>query len=234
MDLGSAGWFDDPAMWAEMKQLEAIDFPLQKNPVPFRPEIAAVIDEASAMYIAHGHSEITRPLIYESRAPLARCGVPFGQYLLDDVLAGKVDHAKVFVFLNAWMLTPEQRKTLLEKTAGKTRIWCYPPDIKVDFALSTNDIVYPQPKLTPEFIRNAARLRERIPIISDDNVILYAHANFIVVHGTKEGAITLRWTADVVWKDALTGEELGRGRELALPLRFGETRVLLTESIGGR
>ena len=53
MDLGSAGWFDDPAMWVEMKRLEAIDLPLLKNPMPFRPEIAAVIDEASAMYVAH-------------------------------------------------------------------------------------------------------------------------------------------------------------------------------------
>jgi hypothetical protein len=227
MDLGSAGWFDDPAMWAEMKRLEAVDFPLQKNPVPFRPEIAAVIDEASAMYIAHGHSQTTRPLIYESRDPLARCGAPFGQYLLDDVIAGKVDHAKVYVFMNAWKLSPEQRKTLLAKTEGKPRIWCYPPETEIDFAVSANDIVYRLPKLTPETIRDAAK-KAGVPIISEDNVVLYSHGNFIVVHGTKEGTVTLRWTADVTWKDALNGEKLGSGKELVLPLKFGETRVLGT------
>jgi hypothetical protein len=228
MDLGSAGWFDDPAMWAEMKRLEAIDDPLLKNPMPFRPEIAAVIDEASAMYVAHNGNRTTRPLIYEGRAPFARCGAPFGQYLLDDVLAGKVDHAKVYVFLNAWKLTPQQRKTLLEKTAGKVRVWCYPQGVEPDKDILANDIVDRSPRLTPELIRDAAK-RAGVPIISEDNVVLYSHGNFIVVHGTKEGPITLRLPKDVTWKDALSGEKLGNGKEISLLLKFGETRVIAVE-----
>ncbi len=207
MDLGSAGWFDDPAMWAEMKKLEAIDLPLLKNPIPFRPEIAAVIDESSAMSVAHNGNKVTRPLIYEGRAPLARCGAPFGQYLLDDVLAGKVDHAKVFVFLNAWTLTPEQRKTLLDKTNGKICIWCEPGS-----------------KLTSESIRDAAK-RAGVPILCEDDTVLYSHENFVVVHGTKDGPITLRWTKDAVWTDVLDGKKLGNGRELKLTLKLGETRI---------
>ena len=229
MDLGSAGWFDDPAMWAEMKRLEAIDLPLLKKPVPFRPEIAAVMDETSAMYVAHNGNRVGRPLVYEGRAPFARCGAPFGQYLLDDVLAGKVVHAKVYVFLNAWMLTPEQRKTLLEKTAGKKRIWCYPPGTEhlID-GIPAEDVVCRLPRLTPELLRDTAK-RAGVPIICEDNVVLYSHENFIVVHGTKEGTITLRWSKDVSWKDVLTGEKLGSGLELKLPIQFGETRVIGVE-----
>ena len=226
MDLGSAGWFDDPAMWTEMKRLEAVDYPLLKNPIPFKPEIAAVMDETSAMYVAHGGNRIGRSLVYESRAPFARCGAPFGQYLLDDVLAGNVDHVKVFVFLNAWTLTPDQRKMLLEKTAGKNRIWCYPPGSEPDFDVPQDDIVYREPRLTPETIRDAAK-HAGVPIICEDNVVLYSHGNFIVVHGTKEGAVTLHWANNVTWKDALSGKRLGNGKELQLPLQFGETRIVV-------
>ncbi len=285
MDLGSAGWFDDPAMWAEMKKLEAIDLPLLKNPIPFRPEIAVVIDEASAMYVAHNGNKLTRSLIYECRAHVARCGAPFGQYLLDDVLAGKVDHAKVFVFLNAWALTPEQRKTLHEKTAGKTRIWCYAPgaiepgngggpdleaikeltgftlkpfseserpkvegnvkplfyiaDAKPEetiagwtdsaaIAVRGNDTVCCWPRLSPKLIRETAQ-KAGVPILCEDEAVLYSLGNFVVVHGTKDGPITLRWPQSVAWKDILSGEKLGNGNEWKLTLKLGETRILRVE-----
>jgi hypothetical protein len=226
MDLGSAGWFDDPAMWTEMKRLEAIDLPLLKNPTPYKPEIAMVIDEASAMSIAHDGNKIGRPLIYEGRAPFARCGAPFGQYLLDDVLNGKVNHAKVYVLLNAWMLTPDQREMLLQKTAGKTRIWCYPPGTEHTIeGIPADDVVYRLPRVTPELLRDAAK-QAGVPILCEDNVVLFSHQNFIVVHGTKTEMITLRWSRDVAWKDALSGEQLGSGKELKLSLQLGETRVL--------
>ncbi len=48
-------------------------------------------------------------------------GTPYGQYLLDDVTAGRVD-AKMFVFLNAWCLSPDQRQQILNATRGKLRI----------------------------------------------------------------------------------------------------------------
>ena len=45
MDLGAAGWFDDPRLWAEMKQLAALDQPLLKSPLPYHPQVAVVIDQ---------------------------------------------------------------------------------------------------------------------------------------------------------------------------------------------
>ena len=61
------GWFDDPRMWAEMKQLAALDEPLLAHPRPFRPEVAAVIDQRSMMRLAYGSPVIPRPGIYEVR-----------------------------------------------------------------------------------------------------------------------------------------------------------------------
>jgi hypothetical protein len=53
-------------------------------------------------------------------------GAPYGQYLQDDVVAGRVP-AKMYVFLTAWRLSPAQRQQLLDATRGSLRIWCYAP-----------------------------------------------------------------------------------------------------------
>ncbi|MHB8969427.1 MAG: beta-galactosidase [Pirellulaceae bacterium] len=126
MDLGSAGWFDDPRMWQVMANLEVLDNALLTQPQPYRPEVAVVVDEASMLRVAAGGDGVTRPGIYEVREPLGRMGAPYGQYLLDDVIAGRV-HAKLYVFVNAWCLTPQQRQDLLRATSGAVRIWCYAP-----------------------------------------------------------------------------------------------------------
>lgn len=113
-------------MWAEMKRLAALDEPLLKTPTPFRPEVAAVIDERSMLRVAAGGTLVTEPGIYEVRAPLGRMGAPYGQYLLDDVMDGRV-RAKLYVFLNAWSLSPSERSKLLQATRGAAHVWCYAP-----------------------------------------------------------------------------------------------------------
>ncbi len=126
MDLGAAGWFDDPRLWAEMARLNALDEPLLARPRPFRPDVAAVIDEQGMMRVAAGGTAVTLPGVYQVRRPLGRMGTPYGQYLQDDVLAGKVQ-ARMYVLLTAWYLTPEQRRGLLAATRGSVRVWCYAP-----------------------------------------------------------------------------------------------------------
>ncbi len=126
MDLGATGWFHDARMWAEMERLSKLDEPLLQHPRPFRPEVAAVIDETSMMRLAAGGVKVGRPGIYEVRAPLGRMGAPYGQYLQDDVLAGKVS-AKVFVFLDAWSVPAADRQKLLAATRDSLRVWCYAP-----------------------------------------------------------------------------------------------------------
>jgi beta-galactosidase len=136
MDLTRTGWFNDPGMWAEMERLKALDDALLAEPTPFRPAVAAVIDERSMLRVAGGGVVVTRPGIYEARRPLARMGAPYGQYLLDDVLDGKVD-AEVLVFLNAWCLSPDQREKLLAVTRGKARVWCSAPGYHDNWQTST-------------------------------------------------------------------------------------------------
>ena len=136
MDLARTGWFNDPAMWARMAKLAEVDDPMLEKPVPFRPEIAAVIDERSMLCVARGGNVVTRPCVSEARRALARTGAPYGQYLLDDVVDGRVN-AKLYVFLNAWQLSPSQRKALITATQGKARVWCYVPGYLDDYRAST-------------------------------------------------------------------------------------------------
>jgi hypothetical protein len=126
MDLGASGWFNDARFWAELERLRPLDERLLAQPTPFRPEIAAVIDERAMRQVAAGGVAVTRPGIYEARAALGRMGAPYGQYLLDDVLAGRVS-ARLYVFLNAWRLSRDERDALNRATRGAARIWCYAP-----------------------------------------------------------------------------------------------------------
>jgi hypothetical protein len=143
MDLPGQGWFNDAAIWEQIVRLRPVDEALCRRQTPFTPEIAAILDEDSMCHLTGGSALAARPLIYEGRAALGRSGAPYGQYLLSDVLAGRVP-ARLQVFLSAWRLTPEQRRTLREQRQaglGKTlagwlgaghrsdvtRVWCWAP-----------------------------------------------------------------------------------------------------------
>jgi len=302
MDLNfrrHAGWFNDPAMWSEMKRLAALDKPLLESPVPFRPAVAAVLDEKSMLFVGPGGSIVTRPCVYEARRSLARMGAPYGQYLLDDVTGGRVD-AKLYVFLNAWHLSRGRRDRLLAATRGAVRVWCYAPgyfdgyqqstgamreltgfDLKqvsgtdawaeptetgralglvsafgvkkdiqplfaaVDATASEVLATYPDgstavalrrtgdgvslfvgaPGVTSELLRLAAR-EGGVHLFTRTDCNVYANGPFLALHTCAEGPIEIDTGRPGPVRDVLTGEVVGQGPKLSLPLRYGQTRVL--------
>ena len=127
MDLPAQGWFNDARIWKEMALLRPLDDAMLERREPFTPEIAAVVDEESMYHLPGGSDAFARGLIYDARAALGRCGAPYGQYLLDNVLVGRVP-AKLQVFLSAWALTPAKRAALANRRPpGVVRAWCYAP-----------------------------------------------------------------------------------------------------------
>ena len=127
MDLPAQGWFNDARIWEEMSLLRPLDDAMLQRVGPFAPAIAAVVDEESMCHLPGGSAALASDLIYDARAALGRCGAPYGQYLLDDVLVGRVP-AKLQVFLSAWALTPAKRAALAHRrTTGSVRAWCYAP-----------------------------------------------------------------------------------------------------------
>lgn len=127
MDLPGEGWFNDAAIWEEQKRLMPVEQAMVKRARPFTPEIAAIVGEDSLCHVTGGSSVVAKPLIYDARAALGRCGAPYGQLTLTDALAGKVP-AKLQIFLAAWSLTANERRALtVNRPPNTTRVWCYAP-----------------------------------------------------------------------------------------------------------
>lgn len=146
MDLGMTGWFNDKRMWDEMERLAHVDRLFMAKAIPYRPEVAAVIDERSMLLTSASAWTVTEPGIYQARRPLARIGAPYGQYMLDDVVRGRV-HSRLYVFLNAWQLSKAQRRTLLTHTRNACRVWCYAPGL------------YERDRTSPEAMRELTGFR---------------------------------------------------------------------------
>ena len=299
MDLGATGWFNDPRMWAEMARLKALDEPLLEHPLRFTPEVAAVIDEETMIRVAAGGDVVTRPAVYEVRRPLGRMGAPYGQYLLDDVAAGRV-RAKMVVFLTAWSLTADQRERLLAATPGSLRIWCYAPGYydgdqasleamseltgfkmrklagvsawaeptsvgrtlglrealgvkstieplfaAADASAEETLAVYPDGSaavalrqtedgrslfvgpagLTSELLRAAAR-KAGVHLFTETDCNVYANGPYVALHASQDGPVELDAGQSGAVVDLLSGEQLGPGPRVTLPMKRGDTRVL--------
>jgi hypothetical protein len=310
MDLGATGWFNDPRMWDQMKRLAAIDLPLLEHPSAYQPEVAAVLDERAMLQVAPAGVAVTRPGIYEVRAALGRMGAPYGQYLMDDLMAGRVPaRAKLVILLNAWRLDAAQRARLTECLRGKTAIWCYAPgyfdgdkasleamreltgfnlvvcspskalaaptpegrrcgltrqigtDQPVQPLFAVTGLPHEQvlasygdgsaavaphrgsdstrlfagpPGLTSELLRFAAR-EAGVHLYTETDCNVYARDSFLVLHASQNGPIIVNLPAqsrsairDASWivRDVLTGEWVGRGPNVRLPMKRGDTRVL--------
>ena len=127
MDLPAQGWFNDARIWEEIVRLRPVDAAMLERKEPFTPDIAAIVDEDSMCHLPGGSAAFAGELIYHGRAALGRSGAPYGQYLLDDAIAGNIP-AKLQFFLSAWALTPEKRAALAGKRRpGTVRVWCYAP-----------------------------------------------------------------------------------------------------------
>ena len=299
MDLGGTGWFDDPGMWAEMVRLKPLDDALLANPTPFKPAVAAVIDQRSMLHVAAGGTTVTRPGVYMVRNPLGRMGAPYGQYLLDDVAAGRVQ-AKMYVMLTAWCLSAQDRKSLVAATREATKVWCYAPGYFDGDRVSLNAMQeltgfnlqpatpdkawaeptdvgkrlgltqafgvpspvkplfaavdakpeevlarYPDgsaavamrrgpsglslfvgpPGLTSELLRAAARLSS-VHLFTEVDCNVSANGPFLALHASQDGPLAIRVPGSAEVFDLLTAQSLGRGPQLTLPIKSGETRVL--------
>ncbi|MGC8785303.1 MAG: hypothetical protein ACP5RN_13075 [Armatimonadota bacterium] len=127
MDLMGAGWLDSAEIWDNLAKLVKIYEQILPDRTPYQPEIAVVVDEASLCHLSYGNA-VTLPLLSRMRYTLYRIGTPLGFYLLGDVCSGKVEHAKMYLVLNAFAPTEAQRralKALIRK--GKMVVWFYAP-----------------------------------------------------------------------------------------------------------
>ncbi len=103
------------------------------------PVLAVVVDEDSRFY-GLCDTKINEILLNQGRDSAIRTGVATRFYLLRDVITGKVPFADVYLFLNAFHLTVQDREllhaVLEEKKAAA--IWMYAPGYIADEASVDN------------------------------------------------------------------------------------------------
>jgi len=162
MDLGG-GWLDGKDLWdnaARLRGLWQTMAPTRRLP---QPDVAVVLDERSSLYIPCGNT-LTRPLINRMRHQLNRMGASVGLYLLSDLCAGRVPDARLYVFLNAFVVSPEQRQAIHRQVRrdGKWALWFYAPGIlqpdgaKGDMAALTGIPLQPLGQPRPPRLRATA------------------------------------------------------------------------------
>jgi beta-galactosidase len=80
------------------------------------------------------------------------------------------------------------------------------------------------PGLTSELLRLAAR-KAGVHLYTQTDCNVYANGPIVALHASQDGPITLDTGRRGQVRDAITGDLLGSGPCVALPMKKGETRV---------
>ena len=81
------------------------------------------------------------------------------------------------------------------------------------------------PGLTSDLLRLAAR-KAGVHLYTQTDCNVYANGPIVALHAAQDGPITLDTGRSGQVHDALSGDLLGKGPQVILPLKKGETRVL--------
>jgi len=92
-------------------------------------EIAVILDEASFTYFGDGEPLFNALLTAQKQWEFAFIGAPWEPYLLTDIDNPKLRDFKLYIFLNTFRVTPEQRAAVHARLRrnGATALWVYAP-----------------------------------------------------------------------------------------------------------
>ncbi len=110
---------------ARMSKFEQQAVKLDRNPVA---EIAVFSDDESMLYV-NAKQKPFHAFNREARERLAHIGAPMDFYLLSDIDNPAMPDYKIYVFLNAYYMTPEKRAAIHKKLAKNkaVAVWCHAP-----------------------------------------------------------------------------------------------------------
>jgi len=134
MDLWGDGWLDGDEMWQEAAQFVERHAGLLTHRRAASPDVVALVDERSLAHVRSG-PDFLRSVLRGQRDALLRTGASVGFYLQSDVCARAFPtDARLYVFLNPYRLSADQRLAIREKlqNGGKTLVWMYAPGVAED------------------------------------------------------------------------------------------------------
>ncbi len=129
VDFGASqgeGWFDDPAVLAEIARLRRIAVDMSAGDGTSASQVAVVCDPPSVATLGYP-PEITYRLPTRVVTELNRTGAPFDTILLEDLDRKDLPDYRVFIFLNAFHLDTAQRERVARvvRRKGRTALWLY-------------------------------------------------------------------------------------------------------------
>lgn len=127
MDLWGDGWLDADGIWETLGGFQTVYKGLMKNRKATSPEVVILVDERSLTHVQKGEAFVRR-LLSDQRDAALRCGASVGFYLQTDVSARTFPiDAKLYVFLNPYRVTAEQRTAIRSRlqNGNKTVVWMY-------------------------------------------------------------------------------------------------------------
>ncbi len=127
------GWFRSESMMKAIKQMIQIGTELSKNRTESVADVA-VFFEGESMYRVRKSSKLASIALSDIRRTLAGCGAAYDMYSISDLSFESIDKYKVYMFVNQYDITEENKKRIEEKCkcANKTVIWLYAPDYALD------------------------------------------------------------------------------------------------------
>ncbi len=124
------GFFDDPALMAEVQRLNALLDESKQYDCSSVAEILVVSDEASCSY-ATFESGLLQQTLQPAQVQLAKLGAPHDSILVDDLALADLNRYKFVIFLNCFHLSDAQRRLIRKRVLNRNRtvLWCYAPGL---------------------------------------------------------------------------------------------------------
>jgi hypothetical protein len=125
--MGQGGWYNHPKIMdlvSKTKKIADRSLNLERS---YHADVAVILCEQSPLYLKPGY-ELTYPLIYaQILLHLSKIGAPFDIYLHDDLGHPSMPDYKLYVFLDTFYLTCEEREMIKKKIRrnNSTALWVY-------------------------------------------------------------------------------------------------------------
>jgi len=138
-DHGSFGWWDEPTILEQIKQLKLLGDKQLRQPYHSEADVLLVYDTES-FYHMGSDKKLNTLSHWGNNWPtvgIFKSGVVHDVIHLADLDRINLDPYKAIVFVNTFLLKPAQKKTISEKVAqaGRHLIWIYAPGFSDSYIL---------------------------------------------------------------------------------------------------
>lgn len=136
------GNFHDEKITELLSRLKELDVAYLEADKQSNAEIAVILDEETYKYFGDGEPLFNALLTAQKQWQLGFIGAPWEPYLLSDIGNPEMKDFKVYLFLNTFRVTPDQRRQIhrrLERDHA-TAVWVYAPGYIQEDRLSLEDM----------------------------------------------------------------------------------------------